>query len=207
MAHNPSWYVVTAHIVNRFPTICNLTGWMIRGLKPVRANSFFSSSKSSRPALGATHRPVKWVPWFFSGAKCDVDHSPSSSVEVKNEWSYTSASCTWFHGVGGDNSTFYGKQRFITVSKTAQSLLIHFNIVIFPFCMCLDVSSDFCWHIVKSGCSGMAGDRSFVATWSYIPLCFKSLHSDLAEGKTNVCGLKGSQHSLTVICIGTNKNE
>jgi len=47
-----------------------------------------------RPALGPTHPPIQWVP----GALClgvkwlwrEADHSPPSSAEVRNAWSYTS---------------------------------------------------------------------------------------------------------------------
>ena len=38
----------------------------------------------------------------LSGVKwpgCDVDHSPPSNAEVKNEWSYTSAHHICLHGV------------------------------------------------------------------------------------------------------------
>ena len=57
----------------------------------------------------------------------------------------------------------------------------------------------------------MAMDRGFIAIrngrLSYSSLCFNSLLSDVAEGKTKVCGLNVSQHSPTVSCTGTNKNE
>jgi hypothetical protein len=38
-------------------------------------------------------------------------------------------------------------------------------------------------------------------------LCFRSLRSDVAEVKTEVCRLNGSHHSPTVVDTGTNKNE
>jgi len=36
----------------------------------------------------------------------DADHSPPSSVEIKNEWSYTSTLPMRLHGVFRDNHTF-----------------------------------------------------------------------------------------------------
>jgi hypothetical protein len=49
---------------------------------------------ASRPALGLTQPPVQWVPGaLLLGTKWprrEADHSPPSSAEVKNAWSYTS---------------------------------------------------------------------------------------------------------------------
>jgi hypothetical protein len=48
----------------------------------------------SRPALGPTQSPIHWVPGALSlGIKrpgCEADHSPPSSAELKNSWSYIS---------------------------------------------------------------------------------------------------------------------
>jgi hypothetical protein len=52
----------------------------------------FLFSTASRPALGTTQPPIQWVPETLSlGVKWlrhEVDHSPPSSAEVKNVWSY-----------------------------------------------------------------------------------------------------------------------
>jgi hypothetical protein len=49
---------------------------------------------ASRPALGPTQLPVYWVPGSISlgtkRPKREVKHSPPSSAEDKNAWSYTS---------------------------------------------------------------------------------------------------------------------
>ena len=47
----------------------------------------------SRPALGPTQPPVKWVPRLYRGKVRPgraADHSPPSSAAVKEEYSYTS---------------------------------------------------------------------------------------------------------------------
>jgi hypothetical protein len=57
----------------------------------------------SRPALGPTQPTIQWVPGILSlGVKRpgrEADHSPPSSAEIKNEWSYTSTPPTCLHGV------------------------------------------------------------------------------------------------------------
>jgi hypothetical protein len=59
-----------------------------RGSFPV-----FPFVTACRPALGPTQPPVQWVPGVvYRGVKRsgrEADHSPPSSVEVKNAWSYT----------------------------------------------------------------------------------------------------------------------
>jgi len=49
--------------------------------------------RPSRPALGSTHPPVKWVPGLSRGKARSgraADHSPPSSAAVMEEYSYTS---------------------------------------------------------------------------------------------------------------------
>jgi hypothetical protein len=57
----------------------------------------------SRTALGPTQPPIQWVPGALSlGVKWpgrEADHSPPSSAEVKNAWSYTSTLPIRLHGV------------------------------------------------------------------------------------------------------------
>ena len=50
-------------------------------------------SETSRSALGSTQPTVRWVSGLFSAVKRpgrNVDHTPLSSAEIKNEWSCTS---------------------------------------------------------------------------------------------------------------------
>jgi len=48
------------------------------------------SPHQSRSALGTTHPCVRWVPGLLGLKQSgrDVDHPPSPSAEIKNEWSY-----------------------------------------------------------------------------------------------------------------------
>jgi hypothetical protein len=60
--------------------------------------------QKSRPAL----EPTRWVRRSVSGVKQrerKVNHSPPSSVEVKNEWSYTFTPPLRLHGLDRDNFT------------------------------------------------------------------------------------------------------
>jgi hypothetical protein len=61
-------------------------------LSPGRVKNFHFSI-SSRPALGSTQPPIKWVGGPFPGVKWqgrEADHSPPTSAEVKKMWIYTS---------------------------------------------------------------------------------------------------------------------
>jgi hypothetical protein len=79
------------------------TGWMIGGSSPGRGWEFFLFTTVSRPALGSTQPPIQWVLGALSlGVKLpgrETDHSPPSSAQIKNGWSYTSppqcASMVW----------------------------------------------------------------------------------------------------------------
>jgi hypothetical protein len=66
---------------------------MAQGLDPGRGKSFFVFSKTCRTALGTTQNPTQWVPGSFPVVKRPgsvVNHSPPTSTEAKNVWSYTS---------------------------------------------------------------------------------------------------------------------
>jgi hypothetical protein len=58
---------------------------------------------ASRTALGPTQPPIQWVPGAPSlGVKRqrrEADHSPPSSAQVRNEWSYTSTPAIRLHVV------------------------------------------------------------------------------------------------------------
>jgi hypothetical protein len=66
-----------------------------RGFESRQGLGIILFTTASRPTLGPTQPPIQWVPGALSlGVKVsgrEADHSPSSSAEVKNAWSYTSA--------------------------------------------------------------------------------------------------------------------
>jgi hypothetical protein len=65
-----------------------------RGFECRQGLELFLFTTVSRPVLGPTKPPIQWVTGALSlGIKQPVreaDHSPPSSAEVKNAWSYTS---------------------------------------------------------------------------------------------------------------------
>jgi hypothetical protein len=65
-----------------------------RGFESRQGLRIFLYTTASRPVLGPTQPPVQWVTGALSlGIKRqdrEADHSPPSSAEVKNGWSYTS---------------------------------------------------------------------------------------------------------------------
>jgi hypothetical protein len=79
------------------------TGWRIGGFESRKGLGIFLFTTVSRTALGATQPPIQWVPRALSlGVKrpgCEADHSPPSSTNNKNAWSYTSSSPVRLHGV------------------------------------------------------------------------------------------------------------
>jgi hypothetical protein len=64
---------------------------------------------ASRPALRPTQPPNQWAPGGLSLGVMrpgrETDHSPPSSAEVKNAWSYTSTPPICLHGVVISQST------------------------------------------------------------------------------------------------------
>jgi hypothetical protein len=63
-------------------------------------------SKMTRSSLGPSQPRIQWVPGFLRGGKWPgpkPDHSPSSSVKVKNEWSSVSIPPIRLYGVDREN--------------------------------------------------------------------------------------------------------
>jgi len=58
------------------------------GVPPRFELKYCSFSTASRPALGPTQPPIQWVPGVKRPRRED-GHSPPSSSEVRNAWSYT----------------------------------------------------------------------------------------------------------------------
>jgi hypothetical protein len=87
----------------------------------------------------------------FPGAKRpgrEVDHSFSSSAEVKNEWSYTSTPSMCFHCVDGGNFAF-------TPVREGRRLQNNFVITLLPvlpvFCVINKRINCCCWIDVEPG--------------------------------------------------------
>jgi len=75
-----------------------------RGSIPGRnSDGTFLLATASRPTLGPNQPPFQWVPGVLTPevkwTVREVDHSPPSSADVKNEWSYTSTSPIRPHGL------------------------------------------------------------------------------------------------------------
>jgi len=83
--------------------------WMIQGLNPSRCENYLFL-KISRLALEPTQPSAQWVLAVLSpGVKQvgrEADHPPSSSAEVKNEWSCTSTILVCLYGACRGNFTF-----------------------------------------------------------------------------------------------------
>jgi len=73
------------------------------GFKCWQELGIFHFITKSRLALGPTQPPVQWVPEALSlGVKqlgYEADHSPPSSSEVKNVWSYIATPPVCFSGM------------------------------------------------------------------------------------------------------------
>jgi hypothetical protein len=71
------------------------TGWTIRvlGFDSQRGLGIFLFTTTSSTALGPTQPAIQWVPEALSlevkRPVLEADHSPPSSAEVNNAWSYT----------------------------------------------------------------------------------------------------------------------
>jgi hypothetical protein len=79
-----------------------LDDWGSRVRFPAGAGIFLFTT-ASRMALGSTQPPIQWVPGALSlevkRPGHEADHSPPSSAEVKNAWSYISTPPIHLHGV------------------------------------------------------------------------------------------------------------
>jgi hypothetical protein len=71
-------------------------GWTSRVRFPADAILLFATA--SRPALGPTHPPMKWVTELKLPGR-EANHSPPLRIEVKKAWRYTSTLPVRHHGV------------------------------------------------------------------------------------------------------------
>jgi len=96
-------FIVTAVRTSTYATCCHPDVYQ-------QQQEIYFFYKTSRQALGPSQPPIQWLLGYFSlGEKwpgCEGDHSPSSSVEVKSEWSYTATPHVCLHALHGDSLTF-----------------------------------------------------------------------------------------------------
>jgi hypothetical protein len=99
-----------------------LDSWGCRVRFLAGAGNFFLFTTMSRMALRPTKPPIQWVMSSFPVVKQpghEADHSPPSSAEVKNAWSYTSnpqyVSMAWCLVKHRDNFTLYQIQWQCTI--------------------------------------------------------------------------------------------
>jgi hypothetical protein len=103
-------------LIIKYIIVTSFTSWRIGvlGFDSRLGLGIFFFTTVPRKALESTQPPIQWVPGaLFLGVKrprYEADHSPPSSAEVKNAWSYTStpqyvfmARCLVKYG---DNFTF-----------------------------------------------------------------------------------------------------
>jgi hypothetical protein len=87
--------------------------WMTQGSNPGRGKPFFFIS--STPALG----PGGYLGSFLgvNEPRHNVDHSPLSSADVWNEWSYTSTPSICLHVMDRDNFYPFLTLMYLTVKQ------------------------------------------------------------------------------------------
>ena len=98
----------------RIPT--RLRAWWLRNRDsiPEKGKRFVSFSKAATPAPGPIQTPIQWISLdVFPGGegvkrpRGYANHSPPSSVKVKNDGSFISIPPTRLHGVHRGTFTFY----------------------------------------------------------------------------------------------------
>jgi hypothetical protein len=144
-----------------------------------------------------TQPPIQWVPWALSlGVKwpgCEADHSPPSSADVKNAWSYNSTPTIRLHGVVlRDNFTFTHKIA-IQLHLVAESFTIYSSCSRRPVRKLLDVPSYVCTVDSNSHASPSLINKSQIPRGLIWPLTQGlSLGCLCADHKTN----RWIRHSL-----------
>jgi hypothetical protein len=125
------------------------TDWTmgVLGCDSRRRLRIFLFTTASITALGPTQPPIQWVPGALNlGEKRpgrEADHSPPSSAEVKNAWSYTSTPqyvfMAWCLVKHRDNFNFY----LYPVVKVNSSNLLFTLCLTFNICFFIFVSHGF----------------------------------------------------------------
>jgi hypothetical protein len=77
-----------------------------KGFECQYGQEIFLFFRMSRPAVLPSQPPIQWVLGFFPGVERpgrEVNHSPPSSDDVKNEWSFTYTDLICFRSVDKEN--------------------------------------------------------------------------------------------------------
>jgi hypothetical protein len=102
MGINIHSYLIGYQIHNLDSSVGIALGYGVLGFDSRRRLGIFLTT-ASRTTPGPTWPPIQWVPGALSlGVKRlgrEADHSPPSSFEVKNAWSYTSTPPVRLHCV------------------------------------------------------------------------------------------------------------
>jgi len=92
--------------IRRIKSIKKQTSFINKILSPIYTSArlgIFLFTTAFRTSLGPTQFPIQWVQGVLSPRVKrpgrEADHSPPSSAEVSNEWSYTSDPSIHLHGV------------------------------------------------------------------------------------------------------------
>jgi len=85
-------------------------GWIIQSWNPVKGKRLKLLAKTFTPSLRSTQPSTQWVTkgsfLEVRQTDCEVDHSPPSSVAVKDVWHYNFTPPICLYGVYRDNITF-----------------------------------------------------------------------------------------------------
>jgi hypothetical protein len=97
------------------------------GFESKHGQEVFLFTKTSRPVLIPSQRPVQWVPGFFVRIKRpgrEDDHSLPFRAKVRNDWSYKSSPSVRIHGVDRVTINFtdlYNEARNFSISVFNQT--------------------------------------------------------------------------------------
>ena len=119
--------IVTAMRTSTFATCCHPNVYR-------QWQEIYLFYKTSRQAVGPSQPPIQFLLGSLSlGEKLpghEGDHSPPSSVEVKNEWSYVATSHVCLNAWHGANFTFYRFTEYMCciVRTDSNWFILHKNV-------------------------------------------------------------------------------
>ena len=94
-------------------------------------NIFGDQKHQQQTLLWSKHPDWLWIPTSTTGSstglkqpRCEADHWPPSNVQVKNEWSYTSATPTCLHSMNRCCCCCFVMIIFITIGLNWTAVLV-----------------------------------------------------------------------------------